>query len=254
MTAFDQAKIDDPRAFERFLRDQGFSRSRAKAITAKGFGGEVSLKQQDKSDVDWMVEYVLKARRRLAMPSQKRDGFSAAKVLEEVLSHGGKQIWDELAAHLKASIAREMVAKFGIEARTWRYDRNLSIRLRPGRQHKFILPFLSNRSGQRFFYFKASSQGEAQGAAEISFSATFQFLKWTTEGVKTDRVSFDGRRPSGFVSVGGTSEANAWAKQADLDDIIVLHNQMRRFREGGVISVRLDSSNSGEVLIEAGYK
>lgn len=30
--------IDDPRTFERFLRENGFSRSRAKAITAKGFG------------------------------------------------------------------------------------------------------------------------------------------------------------------------------------------------------------------------
>ncbi len=39
MTAFDQAKIDDPRAFERFLRDKGYSRARAKAITARGFGG-----------------------------------------------------------------------------------------------------------------------------------------------------------------------------------------------------------------------
>ena len=31
--------IDDPRSFERFLRENGFSRSRAKAITAKGFRG-----------------------------------------------------------------------------------------------------------------------------------------------------------------------------------------------------------------------
>lgn len=29
--------INDPRTFERFLREQGFSRSRAKAITSKGF-------------------------------------------------------------------------------------------------------------------------------------------------------------------------------------------------------------------------
>jgi len=29
--------INDPRTFERFLREQGFSRNRAKAITAKGF-------------------------------------------------------------------------------------------------------------------------------------------------------------------------------------------------------------------------
>ncbi len=39
MVEFEQEDIGDPRAFERYLRDQGFSRSRAKAITAKGFGG-----------------------------------------------------------------------------------------------------------------------------------------------------------------------------------------------------------------------
>lgn len=32
--------IQDPRTFERFLRENGFSRSRAKAITAKGFKGD----------------------------------------------------------------------------------------------------------------------------------------------------------------------------------------------------------------------
>ena len=32
-----QEAINDPRTFERFLREQGFSRNRAKAITAKGF-------------------------------------------------------------------------------------------------------------------------------------------------------------------------------------------------------------------------
>ncbi len=32
-----QEAINDPRTFERFLRERGFSRSRAKAITAKGF-------------------------------------------------------------------------------------------------------------------------------------------------------------------------------------------------------------------------
>jgi HK97 family phage prohead protease len=31
---------DDPRAFEHFLRNNGFSRTRARTITAKGFGGE----------------------------------------------------------------------------------------------------------------------------------------------------------------------------------------------------------------------
>jgi len=31
------ANLETPRDFERFLREQGFSRSRAKAITAKGF-------------------------------------------------------------------------------------------------------------------------------------------------------------------------------------------------------------------------
>ena len=32
-----QTDIEDPRSFERFLRENGFSRSRAKTITAKGF-------------------------------------------------------------------------------------------------------------------------------------------------------------------------------------------------------------------------
>lgn len=38
MANFEDNSLDDPRAFERFLRDKGFSRARAKAITAKGFG------------------------------------------------------------------------------------------------------------------------------------------------------------------------------------------------------------------------
>lgn len=36
---FETGDINDPRTFERFLREQGFSRNRAKAITAKGFKG-----------------------------------------------------------------------------------------------------------------------------------------------------------------------------------------------------------------------
>lgn len=35
--AMPNAQIEDPRSFERFLRENGFSRSRAKTITAKGF-------------------------------------------------------------------------------------------------------------------------------------------------------------------------------------------------------------------------
>lgn len=43
-----QNDINDPRTFERFLREQGFSRSRAKAITAKGFRSrDMEIRQED---------------------------------------------------------------------------------------------------------------------------------------------------------------------------------------------------------------
>ncbi len=46
-TDIETGDINDPRTFERFLREQGFSRNRAKAITAKGFKTGHNAKDQE---------------------------------------------------------------------------------------------------------------------------------------------------------------------------------------------------------------
>lgn len=53
--------IEDPRSFERFLRDSGFSRNRAKAITAKGFKS-ADMSAGESAEIAAMV-YELKNRR-----------------------------------------------------------------------------------------------------------------------------------------------------------------------------------------------
>jgi hypothetical protein len=60
---------DDPRAFERFLRDQGYSRMRAKAITARGFDGNGASPAED-GCIDSLVSLV--HQKRLYLPVEEK--------------------------------------------------------------------------------------------------------------------------------------------------------------------------------------
>lgn len=64
--------LETPRDFERFLREHGFSRTRAKAITAKGFGG---FEETDSAAIAELVTQ-LKERQRLL---QRKGGFGLDK-------------------------------------------------------------------------------------------------------------------------------------------------------------------------------
>ncbi len=61
---------DDPRAFERFLRDYGFSRTRARTITAKGFGAE-GLGHADSHEITALVQEL--KRRKLVLEGTRQN-------------------------------------------------------------------------------------------------------------------------------------------------------------------------------------
>lgn len=76
------AAPDTPRGFERMLRDHGFSRSRAKAITAKGFCGAVSGATDD--DISKLVANLGRNRRALEAKSGTRiDMYEGQTVRKE---------------------------------------------------------------------------------------------------------------------------------------------------------------------------
>ncbi|WP_262694469.1 HK97 family phage prohead protease [Kordiimonas aquimaris] len=64
-TDIEDPSIRDPRSFERFLRENGFSRSRAKAITAKGFKSGDGL--ASKEDTAVLSDMLKKSAQRIEM-------------------------------------------------------------------------------------------------------------------------------------------------------------------------------------------
>ncbi len=72
---------DDPRAFERFLRDYGFSRTRARTITAKGFGAD-GFNHADSHEITALVQEL--KRRKLALEGKGRPPVGSYQLLAVV--------------------------------------------------------------------------------------------------------------------------------------------------------------------------
>jgi len=81
----ENGEINDARSFERLLRENGFSRSRAKTITAKGFKA-TDFAADESAEIAHVVAELKTRRDRLEEKRRSKKFFSRAEALADIIS------------------------------------------------------------------------------------------------------------------------------------------------------------------------
>lgn len=181
---YDAGDINDPRTFERFLREQGFSRNRAKAITAKGF------KVQQAEGVDQLVAAVRDKSERLQGLSQKR--LNIPSIIRSILGGGSR-----------ATIVAEVVRNIAGAYRSVR-GTSMPIHVLPGRSKKFKL---SLGTGLRS---SVEVSVEQPPGSSHEFECEIDYWAWEERGPKVRVLTLTDRRLTGSLTIGSRSDIEKW--------------------------------------------
>ncbi len=143
---------DNPRAFERFLRDQGFSRTRAKAIIAKGFD---SGARENMGDVRALVSHV---------QDRRTDLEEKVAILTRLLQGGRAAAIDKALGNLTRAYKALRPTP-------------MPIHIFPGRSARFSLG-MRRLSGNQTVYVNNGYDKESSR----TFDVRIEYWQWTTDG------------------------------------------------------------------------
>ena len=202
-------EIETPRAFERMLREAGFSRSRAKAITAKGFRGAFVDSLDEDLDAPELGKLVTKLR-----DSQGRLQLKAAPVVAAIAVRAIAGIISGIVIEvIKGSLQERLVNKaikalVRYDTQSRRFRSNQVITLRPG-EEKTVSLRVNHDSRHREF----SVVPEHPEAS--SFKADLSILRWSSAGPHRESRNVsgnaDGRLPERKrVPVGDKQDIRSW--------------------------------------------
>lgn len=183
-TSFETGDINDPRTFERFLREQGFSRNRAKAITAKGF------KRPQSEDVVQLISAVQQKTENLQGFSRKR--LNIPSIIRSILSGGSR-----------VTIISEVVRNIAGAYRSVR-GTSMPIHVLPGRSKKFKL---SLGTGLRT---SVEVSVEQPPGSSHEFQCEIDYWAWEESGPKVRVLTLTDRRLTGSLQIGSRSDVENW--------------------------------------------
>lgn len=179
-----ESTIETPRDFERMLREEGFSRARAKAITAKGFRAD--LKRPDVSELLSDLERKTQTLKEL---ENKRSG------LLRLLSRLGR----------RGARARSLDEVVDLVAGAYRSARGtpMPIYMFPGETKKFSLPIeLGFRSVSKVSISTPNSSHE--------YYCEIEYFTWTDRGPKKQALPLSHRKTRGEIMTGGRQAVESW--------------------------------------------
>lgn len=185
MTASD---IETPRDFERMLRGSGFSRARAKAITAKGFtrfasggdyavsGAAIQLQKEIVNDLE--AKRVGLLRQFLGRRRSLRSGSSLPEVVDSI-----------------AGVYRTLRGT------------PMPIYLMPGESKSFRLP-LSNALQSKPVVTVRGPKG-----VRYEFKCDVSYWAWTVNGPRRRSVTLTDGQPSRSLEIGSKAELETWLRR-----------------------------------------
>ena len=183
-TDFGTGDINDPRTFERFLREQGFSRNRAKAITAKGF-------KHPKSDgVGQLVAAVRDKTNNLQALSYK--GLNKSGIMNRIA--GGASRLD---------VIREVMGDIAGAYRSVR-GTSMPIYLMSGEIKKFNLALRSGLKSQ----VRVTASGP--NGNFYAYECKVNYYSWTATGPTRQSVTLTDRMNSRPITIGRKSDIEQW--------------------------------------------
>lgn len=212
--------IDDPRSFERFLRENGFSRSRAKAITAKGF------RRENESVVAHEISHMISdlKQKQLNLQHHNHPVWEEKKgednALYRVMLEGISNIVSAFGIDLlRGSREEELLREidqtiFDYAARAKSNPMRQNVSLRPGQSAR--LKFNANHNRDTRTLTIVSDK-----PSETEFSGKLHYVRATKNGFFTDfkRVHFgaDGNYFQADINrIGVSDDINDWRRSIAL--------------------------------------
>jgi len=207
-SGFETGDINDPRTFERFLREQGFSRNRAKAITAKGF--KCSDRQPDmKYEISSLVTD-LKARQ--VYLETKKSGL-IGDILEGAASGFAQGITETmLSRYFDRKVfedADKMLRDFEVSSSRERSKHTVGLVARGAGK---LVKFPMNHKRSRLTL--SISLAGRERIEDHKIKAILRYPSWSKNSVKRERLDIDSSDYQGVireqVTVGAGTAISAW--------------------------------------------
>jgi len=201
----DDGTINGARSFERLLRNNGFSRSRAKAITAKGFKA-ADFGADDSAEIAELVAE-LKARQGAFEGKSKKALMElAGSVLSGIASSFATDQLNQLQGRKDFEDGVKVLVDYLRRARRGKEKHVFS--LSKGASKTVIFP-VNHSNSQRKLFVTASNPGKHRFAVELSYA------KWSDRSVQARRGKiFDSAKFDGIidtpVDVGGLEKIGQW--------------------------------------------
>ncbi|UTW59972.1 HK97 family phage prohead protease [Kordiimonas sp. SCSIO 12603] len=226
-----------PRSFETLLRDNGFSRTQAKAITAKGFKA-AGFGASEEAEIADLIREV--KTRTLAL-EEKRSGADAAISALDLLfggeldENGRQRARAEVAQKIKEYIFNYIVsARSGAE--------RMPVVLNAGESKKFYIPPLFDNQPRRLIGVKVEKLSDNN--ANVNFACIAKYIEWTTRGPKLQTVHLDSQNSRARIAVGGASIIRAWALKAEKRDVEDAVAMLDRYSQGTQLQLKLRKENN----------
>lgn len=202
--------IEDPRSFERFLRDSGFSRNRAKAITAKGFKS-ADLSAGESAEIAAMV-YELKARQEQFERLASEHPHTESKFWQSLLKYFAGVAGDKIEAYVLDYLRAMQQAPALITPQP--------INLRPNSSASKIV--LRQRWDKRTITYSVETIAGNTGLH--LFDCKVFYIAWKTSGPSLRHVKLFSRKGQTPVlkanaDVGTIQDARSWLKRASRGEV-----------------------------------
>ncbi len=184
--------IETPRDFERLLRDAGFSRTRAKAITAKGFRGSAGLIEatpREQIELQQEILHDLEAKRSGLLSFLRSLGSRGPRGASLSSNASVSELADRIAGAYRAVRGTTM-----------------PIYLHTGETKKFKLPISTAlRSNPRVTV-------QAPTGSFYDFNCTVNYWAWTRNGPERQFVDLSLTKSSRSLEIGTKADVEAWLR------------------------------------------
>lgn len=231
-----------PRSFETLLRDNGFSRNQAKAITAKGF----KAADFDRTDEAEIAELVREMKQRtLALEGKRSGGDAAAAVIAALdLLYGGnldergrQDARAEIAQKIKEYIFNSIVdSRSGAE--------RMPVVVNAGDRKRFYIPHLFDNQSTRMIGVKVENYRDKK--TPVDFVCSMKYLEWTNSGPKQETVTLNASNSRARINVGGARVVRNWALKAEKRDFQDAMALLSRYARGSEMTLKFRKTDRSD--------
>lgn len=219
----DAQTIETPRDFERMLRDAGFSRARAKAITAKGFKQGAFRDAVDQDMVANIVQTLDTRRYRLDLKRKKGGSKIVAAAVEGFFSSATTFFLENEKERRTYEAAIDLIVS--LSRRNRRYKNEHLVELEANRPQSLVFPQSHERSLRKLLIVPSAGDRRTH-----KFRGELRFARWQGQSVQSDseRFNLDTARNRGVtINVGTTRDIADWLASLDSGKLRQAQNALR---------------------------